>query len=136
MFVPRHRIGVAGVVFNASGDVLLVEHVMRRRIRWGLPGGWVGRGEDPAEALKRELREELQLEIAVERVLLCEGTRQKIVPFSIAVAFRCGALGEPGRLDRREVTSFRWVKPDAIDVELLDFHHRAIAVARDQRLES
>ena len=53
-------LGVAGAVFDAGGRVLLVRH--RYSPGWRLPGGGVGRGETPAAAILRELREEVGLE--------------------------------------------------------------------------
>jgi 8-oxo-dGTP diphosphatase len=61
LVVPRHRIGVAVVVMDSSGRVLLLRHVFHPHIPWGLPGGWVGRGEAPAAAALRELQEETGL---------------------------------------------------------------------------
>ena len=57
----RYTVGVAGVVLDERGRVLIVEHAYHPRYPWGLPGGWIGEDEDPADAILRELREELQL---------------------------------------------------------------------------
>jgi 8-oxo-dGTP pyrophosphatase MutT (NUDIX family) len=51
--------GVAGIVFDESGQVLLVRH--RYNPGWRLPGGGVARGEPPQVAVLRELAEEVGL---------------------------------------------------------------------------
>lgn len=51
--------GVCAVAQNAEGRVLLVRHRYMRG--WQLPGGGVGRNEPPAEAILRELKEEVGL---------------------------------------------------------------------------
>src|SRR5437868_13340327 len=64
--------GAVGVVFDEQGRVLLVEHVFHPYLPWGLPGGWVDRGESPAETVQRELREELELTVEVGPILMVE----------------------------------------------------------------
>jgi 8-oxo-dGTP diphosphatase len=58
--------GVAGVVINAKGEVLL-----QRRSdngQWGLPGGAIDPGEEPAEAVVREVWEETGVLVHPERI--------------------------------------------------------------------
>jgi len=63
------RLSVSALVWRNSvgGDLLL----MRRSDNgcWGLPGGYVERGESVAEAAAREVREETGVEIAVGRLV-------------------------------------------------------------------
>ena len=62
-------VGTAALVRDGDGRILLARHTYRRRAPWGLPGGWVRRGESPADALVRELREETALDIEVTHPL-------------------------------------------------------------------
>ena len=55
--------GAVAAVFDDAGKVLLVEHVFRTDYPWGLPGGWVAPGEAPVDAVRREIEEELQLQV-------------------------------------------------------------------------
>jgi ADP-ribose pyrophosphatase YjhB (NUDIX family) len=52
--------GVKCVITN-GGEVLLVRHTYGDRRRWDFPGGFVRRGEEPVEAGRREMAEELDL---------------------------------------------------------------------------
>jgi ADP-ribose pyrophosphatase YjhB (NUDIX family) len=54
--------GVSVIVTNLGGDVLLLKHSYGPDV-WSLPGGGLGRGEDPLEAARREVREELGIEL-------------------------------------------------------------------------
>jgi ADP-ribose pyrophosphatase YjhB (NUDIX family) len=69
LLYPSFLVGVVAVVFDDRGRALLFHHTYRRVRPWSLPGGWMGRGEEPEAALEREFREEANLTIAVERPL-------------------------------------------------------------------
>jgi 8-oxo-dGTP diphosphatase len=61
----KFLVGVSAVVFNPAGEVLLCRHTYRDRYPWGLPGGWLKRDEDPAQAVEREICEETGLVIRI-----------------------------------------------------------------------
>ena len=60
----------AGVVIE-GGRVLLSQRKRGTHLAgaWELPGGKVDAGEDPREAVRRELREELGIEVTVGEIL-------------------------------------------------------------------
>lgn len=59
----KFSMSAGGIITNEQGKILLLNHVFRAGSGWGVPGGFVEHGEQPAEALKRELREEIGLEL-------------------------------------------------------------------------
>jgi len=60
-------LGVRGLVLDRDGRVFLIKHSYAEG--WHLPGGGVEAGETLIEALKRELREEGNIEIASTPIL-------------------------------------------------------------------
>jgi 8-oxo-dGTP diphosphatase len=58
---------VGAVIVNEHGKILCAKRskTMSMPGKWEFPGGKVERGEDEREALKREIKEELQCEIEV-----------------------------------------------------------------------
>src|SRR6188474_1366902 len=58
---PAYTVGSICVIERADGAVLLVR--LSYRNSWGLPGGLLKRGETPAEAARREVKEEASLEV-------------------------------------------------------------------------
>ncbi len=59
-------VGVVGLIVNEKQEVLLLEHRFRTPWRWGLPGGFIDRGESAAQGLLRELHEEIGLSAELE----------------------------------------------------------------------
>ncbi|WP_396451594.1 NUDIX hydrolase [Actinomadura sp.] len=56
---------VAGGVITDDSSRILLLHRRTPRPRWELPGGKIERGERPEQAVRRELREELGVAVAV-----------------------------------------------------------------------
>ena len=59
----RFTVTAAAIVTDKDNRVLLLNHRFRAGSGWGIPGGFIERGEQPDEALRRELREEVGLEV-------------------------------------------------------------------------
>ncbi len=97
--------GVSVIITNLSGDVLLLKHSYGPEV-WGLPGGGLARGEDPLEAARREVREELGVELArIEPI----GTLEEVLSGSPHTAHlfaaTCDRQPQP---DGREVVEARF----------------------------
>ena len=54
--------GISVIVTNQADEVMLLRHSYGPKA-WGLPGGGMAQGEDPVECAKRELREEVRLDV-------------------------------------------------------------------------
>ncbi|MEP6944923.1 MAG: NUDIX domain-containing protein [Acidobacteriota bacterium] len=109
---PKFTVSVAGLITNNDGRVLLLNHLLRPSSGWGLPGGFINRGEQPATAFRREIREEIGLEIRDIKLL-------KIRTFKrhVEILFRASASDE-GAVLSREIISLQWFAPDEIPREM------------------
>lgn len=142
LMTPKHHVGAVGAIFNHVGQVLMVEHVFRLDYTWGLPGGWVNRGENPAYTVQREVKEELNLMVEVRKLLLCEpqgGDKHRSAPHSLGLAYYCRILNDDislssiGRAKKAfEILSARWVYPEQIEWTLLPLQHRAIILGKQE----
>ena len=93
---PQFAVTAGAVVTDASGRVLLLKHRFRPGTGWGMPGGFIEEGEQPEEALRRELREEVGLEVEQLRLFT---TRAFKKPKQVEIVFRCQAVGNPDQLN-------------------------------------
>jgi mutator protein MutT len=100
----RFTVTAGAIVFNDSGQVLLLKHRFRAGSGWGLPGGFLEAGEQPLDALRRELREEIGMEIKDVEVFAARSFRK---PRQVEVLFRCRANGSPHPQDM-EIESAEW----------------------------
>lgn len=87
---PRFTVTAGAIIFNDSGEVLLLKHRFRVGSGWGLPGGFLEAGEQPLDALRRELREEIGLEVLDAEIFAARSFRK---PRQVEVLFRCRANG-------------------------------------------
>lgn len=71
-FTQHFLVGVTGVIFNEKDEVLLFKHSYRKETPWGLPGGWLKKGEQPGQGLMREVREETGLRVISTGILRVE----------------------------------------------------------------
>jgi 8-oxo-dGTP diphosphatase len=109
---PVHIVAVSALVRNKAGKVLLMRHPVRG---WEFPGGQVEPGEDLIAALKREVKEETGIEIAVKR-LACVNSNVKpegSIPTKVMFDFLATATG--GKLAKSaESPEVGWFERDKV----------------------
>jgi ADP-ribose pyrophosphatase YjhB (NUDIX family) len=103
--------GVAVVLEDGAGRVLLVRHSYGPQ-GWSLPGGGLGRGEDPADAARREMGEELECELDALECVLVVQEQLSGAPHTAHV-FTARPLTEP-IADQREIDAVRWFARDEL----------------------
>lgn len=100
---PRHSVSVAAVIFDDSGDnVLLIKR--RDNGRWEPPGGVLELEEAVEDGLRREVREETGVEIEIGPLT---GIYKNVSRGILALVFRCTASGTPLE-SSTECSSIAW----------------------------
>jgi ADP-ribose pyrophosphatase YjhB (NUDIX family) len=110
----RFTVTTAAAIFNDEGKVLLLDHVFRPDSGWGLPGGFMSNGEQPEEGLRRELREEIGIELEEVEMLFARSLGRLR---QVEIYFRAKAVGVP-QPRSIEIKSAGWFAIDALPPEL------------------
>jgi len=109
-FVFRPRTRGAKVILVNAGEVLLLRHTYEPGL-YGLPGGGLDADEDPIAGLKREVSEELGIELPPLRALgivesEAEHKRDTVYVFTAELASRDGLRPDP-----LEIAGVAWKRP-------------------------
>ncbi len=120
---PTHGLGAASVIVDGStARVLLVRHNYGRR-NWEIPGGVSQAGESAEQTARREVREELGVEIEIEAMtgIYWEPDWGGIGGhhFVFRVHLAAGAL--PQAADPNEIADLGWFSAETFPRPLSDF---------------
>ena len=118
---------VAAAVIEKNGRVLLTRRGpgLDSAGRWEFPGGKIEPGESAAEALRREIEEELGLRIRVGE-FLCAVRRKPGGPTIELLAYWAELVG--GELRLTDHDAARWVRPQDLASFALTEPDRPVAV--------
>ena len=86
----RFTVTAGALIFNNTGQVLLLKHRFRTGSGWGIPGGFLETGEHPEQAVRRELREEIGLELEQVEIFTSRTFRR---PRQVEILFRAKVDG-------------------------------------------
>jgi ADP-ribose pyrophosphatase YjhB (NUDIX family) len=123
---PKFNVGLVAAVTNEHGRVLVLRHSHRGAYDWGLPTGWMRRGETSQEAVAREVREETGLSVSVGELLAVEsGSRLRVELVFRAAVGDARAIGPLGG----EVREARFVSRSSLPADFIPSHRRYIDMA-------
>lgn len=116
-------LGVNAVIQDDDGRVLMA--LRDRPPIWNLPGGSVEPGETPWDAVAREVREEVGLDVAVTRLA---GVYDRSPDGDPVLVFTCRVLaGEPGT--SAEAVQVQWFDPAQLPDAVNPYQPQRIADA-------
>jgi 8-oxo-dGTP diphosphatase len=110
--LPKKRLAAGVLLLNEQDHILIVKPTYRPD--WLLPGGAVEDRESPGAACLREVREELGVEIALERLLCVEYLSEELPQTEcVQFVFYGGRMNEMQRLTitlpDAELSEYRFV---------------------------
>ena len=121
-------ISAAGIITNEKGEVLLLDHVLRSTVSgWGIPGGFIGLGEQPDAALRREIREETGLDLTDIRLHRCRTLHRHV-----EVIMTARAAGH-AQVRSREIGDLAWFPVDGLPQDMAECEKNVIRRALQHR---
>lgn len=108
---------VVAVIINNTGEVLLTKRNIPPFLgEWVMPGGKIDLGEPIIRAIKREVREEVGLEVEVQQLL---DVFEHVTPGEehyhfVILYYRCHPLSNEFNHNDSEVAEARWVPSDEL----------------------
>lgn len=108
---------VGALVVNLKNEILLVKFD-NENSSYGLPGGKVRWGESLENAVKREVKEEVGLDVTLDSIpLVQEAIFSKELPnrqdkHFIFLECVCRSNSSNVKMDNREIASYIWVNPE------------------------
>ncbi len=116
--MPRQTDVAAGILLGGDGRVLITQRTGDHAFAglWEFPGGKMMQGEESEAALRRELREELGIEV-VDQVLFMSvehdyPDRSVTIDFYVIEEWRNTPEGRDGQ-------ALKWLRPDELREEML-----------------
>ena len=104
---------VAGALVSLQGQILIAQRPIGKHMAggWEFPGGKVDQGETPLAALRRELLEELGVEVGSAEYLVSCDHEYPYRIVSLELWLVTEFIGQPQSLDHQ---ALRWVNADQL----------------------
>lgn len=123
----KQVVGVLGLLINEKNEFLITlrsePKEPKAHLGWQIPGGAIEFGERPITALRRELKEEINVEVEIVSLLPLIGSsmwrNSQEETQVILLCYLCKRKRGKIKVDGQETLDYRWIKP--ADVKKLKY---------------
>jgi mutator protein MutT len=127
---PTSKLATSALIINRAGLVLMTKRgIDPDKGKLDLPGGFLKFGESPEAGIKREIKEEIGVEIKILDYIghgIDRYFYQGINDYTLIMAMTVKVVkGKIRSADKKEVTAIEWVDPNDFDESKLAFKYNA-----------
>ena len=131
-------VGAAAIILNEKNEILL-QHRSDNHL-WGVPGGAIEPGEEPAEAVIREVKEETGLTVVPERIVGVYGGKSHLLTYVngdlaaiTSITFLCRVIDGTPQVNDNESHALEWFALNDLPDNIMPHHIERIrhALTRD-----
>jgi len=130
-FYQNSKPTASAIFANERGQILLLKRAIKPHFgKWDICGGFLKNGEDPIVGLKREVREELGVEVEVGDFLTAIGDHYGNVEddfYTLNLFYICKLYDNNFQLDQ-ENSQARWFSRDEVPWDDLAFDNTTLAL--------
>ena len=112
-YIAGHKRQVTAAVIERGGKILIAQRRKGSALggKWEFPGGKIEPGETAEACLKRELKEEFEIESEIGEFIIASKFRYCLVPIEL-LAYRAKHLSGEFKISEHE--EIRWVDPSEL----------------------
>ncbi len=124
------EVTVGALILNSKDEILLIKS-HKWKDKFTIPGGHIEVGETIESALKREIKEEVNLDVVVVKPLTVQEaifSKEFFKPrHFIFLDYFCKSESDNAKADDKEVQEVLWVSPDkSLELNLDSFSRKTI----------
>ncbi len=126
----KFNVGLSIIIPNTEGQILLAEHVFSGPESWRLVGGYINKNENIYSAAKREIKEELGIDIEIDRVLrIRSGFMYRI---EITLVSKSVDIAQEFLINKKEIKQIGWFKQGEEPEDTLDSHKDLLVLYKEK----
>lgn len=113
-------VGVSALITNSANEILIIARSLTDSMPgvWETPGGGLDMGEDPHDAVIREVKEEVGLDVEIKNVLDVipdANEKNNIKRFLLQIFYAADLVNSNQTVTLSpEHSDYRWVKPEEL----------------------
>ncbi len=125
----KFNVGISVIIPNSEGALLLAKHVFSGNNPWRLIGGYINKDENIYDAAIREAKEELGVDIEIDRVLRIRSG----FAYRIEIALVAKPLINPVfTVDKKEIHEVAWFRQGEEPVDTLESHRYLLQLYKEK----